>query len=136
MSDNSNLTVGAVIGGAAGTSTGFLAGIKQANKILNQHGILKTGRKGSDEFVKNQLEYVKGRLKANEANVSSLKQSNQIKTLVKIGTKAKEDFVSVIKKANFEKAKYAATAGLICAAIGVGINALLNNEKTEKSQKA
>ncbi len=136
MTDNSNLTVGAIIGGATGASTGFLAGVKQSNKILNQNGILKTGRKGSDEFLKNQLEYVKGRLKANETSITQLRQSNQIKALVRIGTKAKEDFVAIAKKANYTKAKYAAAAGLACAAIGIGINALLNRAKTKKSQKA
>ena len=133
MSNNSNLATGIVVGGAIGAGAGAFAGIKKAGKFLSQYGITKTGKVGSDEFVKNQAQYIKTRLAANEGKISeTIRASKMAEAFQKIGKKAGEDFVTIAKKAANTKTKWIAGLAVAGAAVGAAVKAIANKNKTNE----
>lgn len=136
MSNNSSVAIGAIGGAITGTAAGYFVGSSRAAKLLGQYGILKTGKIGSDEFVKNQSQYVEGAIIKNMDKVhQSYKSSARMQeAFKKISQKAKEDFVSIAKRANSTKITWIAALAAAGTLIGVLIGKAIAN-KGEANQK-
>ncbi len=135
--DSKKLLVGQSVGLAAGAGLGAAVGITKSKKILAPFkGIYL---KGSDQFYKNQSDYVAKAIKEGKNN-GIIKNFASYKAIKEKAVEAYEGLAkalpNALKKANLTKIKWVAGLGAAGLAIGTLATLLINKVKAGKAEKA
>ena len=139
---NSNLKVGAGlaagagVGLLAGAGAGLVKGVKSSNKILAPYmPAINAGAVGSDTFVKEQARYVEDGIKALQEKGKEITPKLTYK--LKDGFRRMAEHLPDVKKlARNTRIKWVAGLAAAGTAVGLGIAAIVNKVKADKSQKA
>ncbi len=134
--DNNKLLVGQGVGLASGAALGAAVGIQKAKKSLAPfQGIYL---KGSDEFYKNQSDFVAKAIKEGKNN-GIIKDFTSYKAIKEKAVKAYEGLANALpnalKKANQTKIKWVAGLAAAGLAIGTAITLIASKVKAKKAVK-